>query len=239
MITEPQPWDRQPNEPPKAWYAFTIYRDLGVDKRALRTVAERLAREKEFEKSGSQMPLPPVLTAVDLDNPDQSSEKLSRERRKKAHGRLFTWSSKWKWVDRCKAWDAFCQQHILRRSMDRAEEAFRRAQDYNKSLAVSCSVVPAVFLRKLNTPEGRAWLESIPMDDLLGLIIELGSRAKRMQDAERIAPGVQVNPNDEAVGHYFWNLALAQPAAREPEQFEDTGTEGEDPFDVPPAEDPV
>jgi hypothetical protein len=100
-------------------------------------------------------------------------------------------------------------------------------------------VVPAVFLRKLNTPEGRAWLESIPMDDLLGLIIELGSRAKRMQDAERIAPGVQVNPNDEAVGHYFWNLALAQPAAREPEQFEDTGTEGEDPFDVPPAEDPV
>lgn len=239
MATAPQPWDRRPDEPPKAWYAFTIYRDLGIDKRSLRVVADRISREQELEDSGSQMELPPVLTTVDLDNPDASSKRVARERQKKVHGRLFSWSSKYHWVDRCKGWDAFCQQHIEKRSLDRAEETFRRQQDYNKSLAVSCSVIPAVFLRKLNTPEGRAWLDSIPMDDLLGLVIELTSRAKRMQDAERIALGVKVTPNEDAVRHFFWGLETVQPPAKPTELLEDVGSTGEDPYDVPPPHDPV
>lgn len=37
----PEPWDRQPNETPKAYAAFSIYRDMGAE-RTLKAVAKQL-----------------------------------------------------------------------------------------------------------------------------------------------------------------------------------------------------
>jgi hypothetical protein len=54
-------------------------------------------------------------------------------------------------------------------------------------VSIGYSVIPATFLRKLNPPEGKLWLEGLPMDELLGLTMEMSGRAGRMQEAERKA----------------------------------------------------
>jgi hypothetical protein len=74
---------------------------------------------------------------------------------------------------------------------------------------------------------------------VLRLSIELAGKAKRLQDAERIAHGIHVNEDEAGVGHFIWELKLAQPPAREPELIEaGDGSDTDDPFDVPPAVDP-
>jgi hypothetical protein len=101
-------------------------------------------------------------------------------------------------------------------------------------------VVAPTFLRKLNTPAGKAWLEAIPMDDLLRLCIKLTGCVKPFQEAERLAHGIHVSADEDAVGQFIWELKMKQPPAHQGEQFEaGDGYESENPFDVPPADDPV
>jgi hypothetical protein len=181
------------------------------------------------------------MRTVDMDaNADGVYERARTGHQNQAAGRVKKWSSQWNWVARAAEWDAFCDKSIKKRTLVQVQELRKREQDYLRSLHVVQAMVPAVLLRKLNTPEGRAWLEGIPMDDLLGLCIELSGRAKRFQDAERLAYGVQVTPDEDSVGEFVWELKLKQPAPKPVEELESGGGPGEDdPYDVPPAPDPV
>ena len=48
-----QPWERQPDEPSKAFHAFTVYRDLGPAKRSLAAVSLDLYGERTGCKRGA------------------------------------------------------------------------------------------------------------------------------------------------------------------------------------------
>jgi hypothetical protein len=244
MMTKLQPWDRQPDEPPKAWAAFARYRDLGTEKRSLRVVSEELGREAAHEEvpRNQQLALPPILKTVDLDkNPEGVYGQATNRLRKHAKGNVVAWSSRWNWVARVAAWDAHVDQHVKKRRLSEAVALTKRQQDYARSLGVIGSLVPATLLRKMNSPEGRAWLDGLPMDDLLGLSIELMGKMDRFQNAERVAYGVQVSPDEDAVGQFVWELKLKQPPAHAPEPSESAdGSDNEsDPYNVAPAWDPV
>lgn len=79
-----EPWERQAGETPKAFEAFAIYRDMGVE-RSLRKVGQRL------NKSVTQ---------------------------------IGEWSSKYDWVERCRAWDAE-QDRIARQEQIKSIKAMR------------------------------------------------------------------------------------------------------------------
>jgi len=70
----PPPWERQPGEPPRAYAAFCIYRDLPPAERSVRAVAERLGIKGAAK---GQVP-----------------------------GHMLRWSTRWRWVERARAWDA-------------------------------------------------------------------------------------------------------------------------------------
>ena len=87
-------YDRQEDETIKAYAAFCIYRDLGVD-RALKTTSEKY----------------------------YSVECPQNVRRAKNMRQIEVWSSKYKWIDRCKDYDRDREgeQRDRQRELDRAE----------------------------------------------------------------------------------------------------------------------
>lgn len=232
-----------PAEPPKAWHAFTVYRDMGVSRRSLRLVAEQLARDDELAETpnNSGLTLPPVMTTVDLDAPPDKAAEQGRTRHlKQASGDIRRWSARWNWVVRAAAWDKFCDGQVQKQVVGQIREARVRMRQICKAVSIVYSIIPSTLLRRLNTPEGKAWLEGIPMDDLLGLTIEMGPRLRRLQEAERIALGVAVKPDEDATGSFIWELELAQPPAHVTDEIDAPEEEkSDDPYDVDPSPDPA
>ena len=48
MAVDTQPWERQPGEPPRAWAAFTTYRDLAPHERSLQKVAQKFGKTHQW-----------------------------------------------------------------------------------------------------------------------------------------------------------------------------------------------
>lgn len=71
----PAPWERQPGEPPKAYAAFCFYRDLPPAERSLRAVADKVYGNRSDRK------------------------------RQQVPGQIAKWSTRWRWVERARAWD--------------------------------------------------------------------------------------------------------------------------------------
>jgi hypothetical protein len=78
----PEPWEQQPQEPPKAFQAFTIYRNMPANERSVRKTAEKLGRYASYMEK---------------------------------------WCSKWSWVERARAHDAFVDKET-RESAQRERE---------------------------------------------------------------------------------------------------------------------
>ena len=48
MAVDTQPWERQPGEPPRAWAAFTTYRDMAAHERSLVKVGQTFGRTARY-----------------------------------------------------------------------------------------------------------------------------------------------------------------------------------------------
>ena len=117
-----QPWARQDEpatgkpEPSRAFHAFTVYRDLPPQERTLRRVTELLRGTSATETAGTSGPA-----------------KRSR-RREHVSETVESWSAKWKWKMRAKAWDD--EKDRVRRRAERTEfEQMEKDQSRQQEIA--------------------------------------------------------------------------------------------------------
>lgn len=96
MSEKTHPWERHKDESSKAWYAFQLFRDMGV-KRSLSQVAEVLSAEGQ--KTGS----------------------------------LKTWSSKHKWEERTRQFDAYMNvSGLFLQQKSNQQEYLEKLHNYRK-----------------------------------------------------------------------------------------------------------
>lgn len=190
-------------ESPKAYHAYTLYRDLGP-KRSLAEVTRLLA----LEQRGSG------LRIVGTDEPKQP----------KGHkGNIGAWSRKFRWVERAAQWDALLDQRLRQKQLDEIEAmAKRQAQQAQIGLEVLMAPVLALA-RALRDPNRAVSLETASLAELLDLSRDSLRTIPRLQRAERIARGCRVIDR-EAVraegspqGGYEWTVSIHQPERSSPE----------------------
>ncbi len=103
-----QPWQRQPREPQRAYAGYCVYRDLGTDRTLTAAVRHWLtapADRSQTKRAHEQRRY-------------ETHEKPQRYLRA-VRGRWGIWSSRWHWVDRCRAFD----EHAGAEAEHRAFEA--------------------------------------------------------------------------------------------------------------------
>lgn len=91
-----KPYERQPNEPDRAWAAFVVYRDLGLEERSLVKAAGVIRK-----RTGGEGSL------------DSKQNQLER------------WSFKYQWRFRCEEWDRVIddrRRRVLLTDVDRMRE---------------------------------------------------------------------------------------------------------------------
>lgn len=93
----PTPWDRQPGESPKAFYAFVLYRDLPPNERSLRRVADLLYGHNPATRRPQHRHVP---------------------------GQIKRWAERFAWVERAAAWDQE-RERIAREAEAEAIRAMR------------------------------------------------------------------------------------------------------------------
>jgi hypothetical protein len=77
-----RPWDRQPNESPKAFEAFAIYRDMAY-RRSLAAVAWKLSKSKTLlSRWSAKHGWVKRVAAWDAYNDQESRNELEQERRR-------------------------------------------------------------------------------------------------------------------------------------------------------------
>jgi hypothetical protein len=107
---------RLASESTEAFHAFSIYRDLGLQ-RSLDEVSRRL----DAEKRGTGIRL--------------VSAKEVRTKHRKS-GKIGLWSRKYRWVERAAAWDHIVDQRLREKQLDEIERmAKRQAQGGSSSIA--------------------------------------------------------------------------------------------------------
>jgi len=111
LLVEVHPWERLPGETSKAYYAFTVYRDMGV-RRSLRKAVPIVY---------------PDATEEDTKRYDVSTPPVRQMAR---------WSSAWHWVDRCSAYDRWLENERLYER----REAIRQMEHRHSQIAVRAQV---------------------------------------------------------------------------------------------------
>ena len=217
IYNERQPWDALPGETSKAYYAFSLYRGLGP-KRSIREVADLLAAEAEARDDPNRDPAirrPPVMRTVDLDELRKAGVKHAANRRhKKAWGRLTVWCTKHKWVERAAAWDREVDEFVRERQREEIARMRVEGAAIAKAYAGIAAWLATTTLRRMNTPEGRAALEKLPLEDLIGLSLILGPKVGRILEAVRAAHGVYVEKpkrGDNNGDQHVWYVEEFQP----------------------------
>jgi hypothetical protein len=161
-------------ESTEAFYAFSIYRDMGL-KRNLDEVSRRF----DAEKRGSGLRL--------------VSAKEVRTKHRKS-GKIGLWSRKFQWVERAAAWDRTVDQRLREKQLDEIERmAKRQAQEAQVLTQVLMAPVVA-FASGLKDPNRARTLENADMNQLLQMSLESAKAIPRVHKAERLARGFRCVP---------------------------------------------
>jgi hypothetical protein len=202
----PQPWDCQPDETPRAFRAFVIYRDLGP-KRSLRAVQDKLDL-LEAEQS--------IECGVFITQ--QALHRLQTGRSRTISSHIERWSSKLHWVQRSRDWDCMIDMQLQSRTLDAVEKMARNhAVELEAGRAAIISVIQELLIR-LRTAEGKKEVSSIPMLKHMSLALAAAAKLPQLQAAERTARRVQEcasEQNQEKVTRKRWFTVVKEAPTRE------------------------
>ena len=228
-----RPWERQVNEPGRAFHAFQIYRDMGFS-RSLRRVAEALASEGEpVSDDGPQAAGGAQESAlvVIVHPPGETMPDGGQGEVRFSSGRVKTWSQEWSWVERARAWDQEVDRYVREAQLNEiARMSRRQAQEARAAAAVVMAPI-ALFLKKSGTPDGAKRLESIPLEELLEFAVDASRNLLRIHEAERSAHCIRQRDmvNDEGKVRRQWEIFERAPDRPDPELSIESGRE-EDPL---------
>jgi len=104
LSKERKPYEQQPEESSKAFYAFSLFRDLGVGRRVTDMAGEYNAK---FRNKAS------LSSSVD---------NLSR------------WSTRYRWVERSNAWDSLLDSKLRQAQVTEIQKMRRRHLDIGKAM---------------------------------------------------------------------------------------------------------
>jgi hypothetical protein len=193
---------RLPSESTEAFHAFSIYRDLGLQ-RSLDEVSRRL----DAEKRGTGIRL-------------VSAKEPGRKPRKS--GKIGFWSRKFHWVERAAAWDRIVDQRLREKQLDEIERMAKR-QAQEAQVLSQVLMAPVVALAAgLKDPDRARTLEKADMNKLLEMSFESAKAIPRVHKAERLARGVKVVDTDPVTnpgstqGGAEWRVTEYQPERKEP-----------------------
>lgn len=157
------PWDRRDDEGDAAWRAFQLYRDAGAERSHSFVASELISSGHRRGKVGV------------------------------VRNDLATWSTKYKWVERCISYDRYLdkmdQLAMQRERRDMRRRQARMAQAFQAALSVPAQAMA----RKFETD--RRLVEDLAREDVAHLV-ELMSKAGRVLpgivNIERVAMGEDV-----------------------------------------------
>lgn len=167
-----QIWLRLPADTPKEFEAFSIYRDLGQDRSVAK--AEVIYRERQG------------LPALDPDKKRRSNP-------------VALWSSKYRWVERAAAYDAWLDAKAVtaakRRRIQRAE---KHADDQEAVQDVLMHPVRVAQQKLADVLAGRTEddLEKLSVKELVGLVRQMAAILPDSQKSERDALTVRTDGQD-------------------------------------------
>lgn len=231
-------WERRPEESEQAFYAFTLYRDMGLT-RSLRGVQDKLSlqlvKNKEGEYGVDLASLPRNLEIVDL----ESTQGATPEPRIWVNGRIKSWSRAHDWVERSRAYDGEIDRRVAKRQIESATGVRLKHQKATAVSTATMSYALTRFINRLSDPVEQHFLDQIPIEDLLGIAMEASTRLGKVLKAEMIAHGVVVTKGEETEsGPYRWEIGIRQPERKEIEEADEAEeVEADDPWqpDPPPA----
>jgi hypothetical protein len=193
---------RLASESTEAFHAFSIYRDLGLQ-RSLDEVSRRL----DAEKRGTGIRL--------------VSAKEVRTKHRKS-GKIGFWSRKYQWVERAAAWDRVVDQRLREKQLDEIERMAKRQAQEAQVLSQVLMAPVLAFAAGLKDPNRARTLEKADMDKLLKMIFESAKAIPRVHKAERLARGIKVVDTDpvsnpgSTQGGAEWRVTVYQPERKEP-----------------------
>jgi hypothetical protein len=118
MTQETKSYDRQPNETAKAFAAFCIYRDMGVDRSLARTA-------KDF------------YPALD-----------STQKRPRNIAQIEVWSRSWNWVNRCRDYDRDIEIVVREQiKAERGEEYLKKIEQFRSQAETMGTAVIAFNMK--------------------------------------------------------------------------------------------
>lgn len=147
-----QPWERQPNEPPRAFAHFQLYRDQDPKHRSVNRLLSEMADE------GGKAAYVSTIRA---------------------------WSARWKWVDRCGAWDD--EQDRVRREKA-LDELIRMAQLHARVASAQVNVLArpaAELIRRIR--ENEDILGELSVQQLWSMVVGASRAMPGMMQVERFA----------------------------------------------------
>ena len=200
-------------------------------------MADRLSAEAKTRANLIQDPAitrPPVMRTVDLDELRKAGVNgVSKRRNGKTWDRLTAWYTKHNWVARAWAWDCAVDEYVR----ERQREEIARMRVENAAIAKAYSGITACLvtttLKRMSTPEGRAMIEKLPLEDLIRRALKMAPKLGRVHDAVRKAHGVYVEKPKSGTGdQYTWYVQEFQPERKElPAEAETDGLLLHDPYE--------